>query len=122
MTRLLSSSRRPVTMVMYPYLVEDRLLNLPSFWRNTSVVDHSAPSRIANCDALADFKPTVGKFVATDDDEEEEDEERASQQQIDEATSEEAFNELFINTQAAVARALGVEIQDSAQDGDNNSE
>lgn len=44
------------------------------------------------------------------------------EQQIEEANSEEAFNELFINTQAAVARALGVEIQDSATDGDNNSE
>jgi hypothetical protein len=44
------------------------------------------------------------------------------EQQIEEANSEEAFNELFINSQAAVARALGVEIQDSATDGDNNSE
>lgn len=44
------------------------------------------------------------------------------EQQIDEASSDNAFNELFINTQAAVARALGVDIQDSVIDGDTNSE
>jgi len=44
------------------------------------------------------------------------------EQQINEASSEQAFNELFINSQAAVARALGVEIEDSVIDGDNNSE
>jgi len=44
------------------------------------------------------------------------------EQQIDEASSEEAFNRLFLDTQSAVARALGVEIQNSVTDGDNNSE
>lgn len=44
------------------------------------------------------------------------------QEEIDNASSEEAFNELFLNTQTAVARALGVQIQDSELDGDDNSE
>jgi hypothetical protein len=43
-------------------------------------------------------------------------------EEIDSASSEEAFNELFLNTQSAVARALGVDIQDSELDGDNNNE
>lgn len=44
------------------------------------------------------------------------------EQQIDDVSSDNAFNELFLNSQAAVARALGVDIQDSVIDGDNTSE